>query len=143
MPRVLTDEQKERWIACCQEWQSLVDDFLNHVITEDEFWIYKHDLELKSQSCERRQKGEPHPKKAGRNRSNIKTTVIVFFNIVGVVHHEYVPQGQTVNKEYYMEVVKHLRECIRCMRLEMFKETLESCIMTTRLPVLSSLFANF
>ncbi len=36
VPRVLTDEQKERRIACCQEWQSLGDDFFNRVITGDE-----------------------------------------------------------------------------------------------------------
>ncbi len=29
VPRVFTDEQKERRIACCQEWQSLRDDCLN------------------------------------------------------------------------------------------------------------------
>jgi len=122
VPRVLMDEQKERRIACCQEWQSLGDDFLNHVITGDESWVYEYDLELKSQSREWRQEGEPRPKKARRSRSNIKTMAIVFFDIRGVVHHEYVPQGQTVNKEYYVEVLKRLRDRVRRARPEMFKE---------------------
>ncbi len=52
VPRVLTDEQKERRIAYCQEWQLLGDDFLNHVIAGDESWVYKYYLELKSLSCE-------------------------------------------------------------------------------------------
>jgi hypothetical protein len=32
-----------------------------------------------------------------------------FFDYRGVVHHEFVPQGQTVNKEFYLEVVRRLR----------------------------------
>jgi histone-lysine N-methyltransferase SETMAR len=30
----------------------------------------------------------------------------------GVVHHEYAPLGQTVNKEYYQEVLRHLRVAV-------------------------------
>ncbi len=48
--------------------------------------------------------------------------VIVFFDIRGVVHHKYVSWCQTVNMEYYVEVLKLLQECDRCVRLEMFKE---------------------
>ncbi len=45
-----------------------------------------------------------------------------FFDIRGVAHHKYVPWCQMVNKEYYVEVLKHLREHIRRVWLEMFKE---------------------
>ncbi|UYV66949.1 hypothetical protein LAZ67_4003429 [Cordylochernes scorpioides] len=31
----------------------------------------------------------------------------------GVVHHEFLPQGRTVNKEYYLQVMRNLREAIR------------------------------
>jgi histone-lysine N-methyltransferase SETMAR len=37
----------------------------------------------------------------------------VFFNSEGVVRHEFPPQGKTVTKEYYLEVMKHLCEAIR------------------------------
>ena len=33
--------------------------------------------------------------------SKMKTMLTVFFDWEGVVHHEYTPPGQTVNKEYY------------------------------------------
>jgi transposase len=36
-----------------------------------------------------------------------------FFDFEGVVHHEFLPQGKTVNKEYYLEVMKRLRVAIR------------------------------
>ncbi|XP_032688012.1 protein GVQW3-like [Odontomachus brunneus] len=36
----------------------------------------------------------------------------------GVVHHEFLPQGRTVNKEYYLQVMLNLREAIRQKRPE-------------------------
>jgi hypothetical protein len=36
-----------------------------------------------------------------------------FFDIEGVVHHEFLRQGQTVNRWYYLEVLKRLRENVR------------------------------
>ena len=35
---------------------------------------------------------------------------IVFFDIRGLVHHEFISTGQRVNKEYYLNVLKRLRE---------------------------------
>jgi len=39
----------------------------------------------------------------------VKVTVIVFFDIEDIVHYEYVPQGQTVNQQFYLQVLKRLR----------------------------------
>ncbi|UYV79546.1 hypothetical protein LAZ67_17003073 [Cordylochernes scorpioides] len=39
----------------------------------------------------------------------------------GVVHHEFLPQGRTVNKEYYLQVMRNFREAIRQKRLDLWK----------------------
>jgi len=39
--------------------------------------------------------------------------LIVFFDIRGMVHHEFVPKGQIVNAEFYCNVLRRLREDIR------------------------------
>jgi hypothetical protein len=39
--------------------------------------------------------------------------LMVSFGIEGVVHHEFLRQGQTVNRWYYLEVLKRLRENVR------------------------------
>ncbi|UYV63016.1 hypothetical protein LAZ67_2002856 [Cordylochernes scorpioides] len=39
----------------------------------------------------------------------------------GVVHHEFLPQGRTVNKEYYLQVLRNLREAIRQKRPDLWK----------------------
>jgi len=36
--------------------------------------------------------------------------LICFFDSQGIVHKEFVPQGQTVNKQYYREVLERLRK---------------------------------
>ncbi|UYV62710.1 hypothetical protein LAZ67_2001663 [Cordylochernes scorpioides] len=39
----------------------------------------------------------------------------------GVVHHEFLPQGRTVNKEYYLQVMRNLGEAIRQKRPDLWK----------------------
>jgi hypothetical protein len=40
----------------------------------------------------------------------------VFFDCEGVIHHEFISCGQAVNKEFYLKVVKRLREAMRRKR---------------------------
>ena len=46
--------------------------------------------------------------------------MIFFSNIQGIVHVDWVPEGQTVNQVYYKEVLTNLRERVR-RRPEMWK----------------------
>jgi hypothetical protein len=36
----------------------------------------------------------------------------VFFDYRGIVHHSYAPEGQTINKEYHLEVIRHLCDAV-------------------------------
>jgi len=47
--------------------------------------------------------------------------LIIFFDICGLVHHEFIPTGKTVNKKHYLEFLKRLCEKIRQKRPEMWK----------------------
>jgi hypothetical protein len=42
----------------------------------------------------------------------MKPMLITFFNIKGTVHFKFIPQGQTVNQAYYVEIVKPLHEAV-------------------------------
>jgi len=46
----------------------------------------------------------------------------VFFDSEGVLHYEFLPQGWTVNKEYYLEVMQCLREVVRKKRPDAWRE---------------------
>ena len=41
---------------------------------------------------------------------------IAFFDIDGVVHHEFVPPGQTVSGHFYVHVLQRLRDAVRRKR---------------------------
>ena len=51
----------------------------------------------------------------------VKVLLTIFLDCNDVVHHEFLPEGRTVNKEYYLEVMRRLRETIRQKRTELWK----------------------
>jgi len=46
--------------------------------------------------------------------------LLTFFYIRGIVHYEFVTNGQTVNQVYYLEILGRLRERVRQKRPERF-----------------------
>ncbi|UYV70702.1 hypothetical protein LAZ67_8000325 [Cordylochernes scorpioides] len=55
----------------------------------------------------------------GRNPdfTSQKTVVLVtFFDIKGIVHYEYLEEGQIINKESYFNIMRRVRESIRLKR---------------------------
>jgi len=59
--------------------------------------------------------------KKGETSQNVKTTLMYLFDIKGLVHFEFVPQGQTVNQQFYLEVPKRLHDAVRRKRPEMWR----------------------
>ena len=86
--------------------------------------MYGNDIKTKVQSSQWKRPEEPRPKEAHRVRSNVKVLLTVFIDCNGVVHHEFLPQDLTVNKEYYLEVMRRLREAIHQKRTELWKTQL-------------------
>ncbi|UYV68987.1 hypothetical protein LAZ67_6001900 [Cordylochernes scorpioides] len=116
VPKLLNCDQKQHRMNIANEMLDSVRDdpnLLQRVITGDEAWVYGYDVETKAQSSQWKLPHEPRPKKARQVRSNVKVLLTVFFDCRGVVHHKFLPQGRTVNKEYYLQVMRNLREAIR------------------------------
>ena len=125
VPSILTPEQKEHRVAICQELrQRAVDDpsFMSRVITGDDSWVCGYDPETKQLSSQWKRPGFPRPKKARQSRSATKSMLIVFFDTRGIVHHEFVPEGQTVSAKFYCNVLHRPREDIRRKRPELWCE---------------------
>jgi histone-lysine N-methyltransferase SETMAR len=112
LPRLLSDYQKAHRVSVCRELKQQARDnpsFNSNIITGDETWVYDYDPETKQQSSS---PNSPRPKKARKVRNNVKSILIVFFDIQGIVHKEFVPPGQSVNGTFYCEILQRLRECI-------------------------------
>jgi hypothetical protein len=124
VPRLLTDDQKQNRVDMSKELldQSNDDNFLKNIITGDETWVYGYEVETKVQSSQWVSKTSPRPKKAHQMCSHVKVMLTVFFYSEGVVHYEFLPQGRTVNKEYYLEVMQRLREAVRKKRPDAWQE---------------------
>lgn len=52
------------------------------------------------------------------DRSRGKVMLEVFFDYRGLIHYEFIPEGRTVNKQLYTEILKRLRDAIRRKRPE-------------------------
>ena len=81
----------------------------------DESWIYCYDSENKRQSSQWKQAGSSRHKKARPSKSTL------FFYSTGMIFMHWVPTGQAVNKEYYVEVLRELRKRFLGKRPALFK----------------------
>ena len=72
----------------------------------------------KRQNSQWKHAGSPRPKKARQSKSTHKLLMIPFFDSTGMY---WVPTGQTVNKEYYLEVLREFRKRFRRKRPALFK----------------------
>jgi hypothetical protein len=92
----LTADQKQQHVNICEQLHQIASNdatFLFRVITGDENWIY----ETKQQSSHWKSSNLPRPEKARQKNNKVKSMLIIFFDIKGIVHKEFVLAGQTVN----------------------------------------------
>ena len=101
-----------RWSS----WSSQIPQFLM-------LWCpaMKLDLEAKRQSSQWKHAGSPRPKKARQTKSTHKRLMIPFFDSTGMMYLHWVPTGQIVNKEYYVEVLREFRKRFCWKRPALFK----------------------
>ncbi|GFU67138.1 mariner Mos1 transposase [Trichonephila clavipes] len=121
VPKVFTDVQKQNRDAVSKDLLERIEEdpyFVDNVITGDESWFFQYDPETKRQSNEWHTPQSPGQKKARMSKSRMKTTLIAFFDKNGVVHSEFVPEGQTVNGAFYVEVLKRLKRWVNRVRPE-------------------------
>ena len=74
----------------------------------------------------------PHDQKYSISPNQVKTMLLTFFDIRGIVRYEFVQIGQTVNQVYYLEVLEMLHEKVR-NEPNFLPTTHGSCITTTHL----------
>lgn len=108
VPRLLTESDMERRVECSQHFLQRYDRhgdaFLNRIITTDETVINLFDPETKRESSVWKRSTSPPPVKARVSKSAGKVMFIFFLDQRGMLLVHAVPEGQTVNANYYSKV---------------------------------------
>ncbi|GFW55714.1 hypothetical protein TNCV_120981 [Trichonephila clavipes] len=89
--------------------------------------------------CSGSQQDPLGPKKSRMSESKFKVMLIVFFDINRMAMIEWFPSGKTVNRPYYIEVPKRLRE----KSLQLWRLMAGCCTRTMNLFTLPYLSSNF
>ena len=76
----------------------------------DETWIYHYTPESNRQSTEWRAKGQNRPKRPKTQMSVSKVLAIVFCEAHSISFIDYLEKGKTINSEYYMALLVHLKK---------------------------------
>jgi hypothetical protein len=110
VPKLLTVEQKETWLAVC--WSR----FKPHEHINYQWWILGLWVwpKTEAQTSQWKTVGSWRPKKTHQVWSKVKVMLKVFFDREGIIHHKYALDGQTFIKEYYVEVICQLCVAVRC-----------------------------
>ena len=101
VPRLLNEGQKERHVKVCQDILERLEtepNLLKRGVTGDESWIFEYNPLTKRQSLEWKSALLPRPKKARLFKTETTMMLIAFFDVQGIVHSEFLPQGQTINQ---------------------------------------------
>jgi len=89
VPCSLSEDQGADCLDVCREMKDQLKtdpDFLSKIITGDESWCYGYDPETKKQSSQWKSASSPRTKMARQVKSNVKTMLICFFDMKGLVH---------------------------------------------------------
>ena len=123
VPKLLTEQQKELRKEICKDMLNLANhdpEFIKTIITGDETWVYGYDPETQVSFLAMEASRITTVKKSSASSQQCESDADLFFYSCGTVHHEYAPEGQTINKEYYLPVICRLREAVRRKRPDMW-----------------------
>jgi len=146
VPHSLTPEEREDRITSCQDIIVMADadkNFFNKIITGVETRCFAYDPEKKRESSEWVGETFPRPKEVKFQKSCNKTRLIIFFASQGVVHKEFIPEGKTLNAEFYKGVMDRLLQCIQWVRPAVFSSRDFFLLHNNDPPTKLQVFDNF
>ena len=88
-------------------------DFVRRFITMDEIWVYHHDPESKQGVKEWCEPGCSASKRVRVRKSTKKVMTSVFWDVKEILFVDCLQTGETINSEYYCNLLGQLKEQIR------------------------------
>lgn len=115
VPHQLTEKNLMDRVTICDALlkRNKFDPFLKRLITGDEKWVrYENIVRHKSWS----KPGEPPQEQSKAELTQNKVMLCVWWDYKGIVHHEVLPHGLTLNSELYCKQLERLKEAIEKKR---------------------------
>jgi histone-lysine N-methyltransferase SETMAR len=120
IPKLLSLQQKVDRVNICkqllQDYENDLDGFYARLVTGDESWFHYYEPESKVQSMQWKHPDSPAPVKPLATPSAGKRMATVFWDSKGILLIEWLPQGETINSNYYINVLEKLRDAIKTTR---------------------------
>jgi hypothetical protein len=114
---MLTDDHKTKRMGTALnflvQYHNEGDEFLNHIVTEDETCISHVTLDNKPQSMQWQHSASPKAKKFKQTLSARKIMCSVFSERRGILLIDFMNQGTTINKDVYCETLSKLWQAIQ------------------------------
>ena len=95
--------------------------FLNWIITGGETWCFLYDSQLKRQSAIWKTAVSSRQKITATRQVRRQGDAWSVFYSIGIVHMEFIPEGATVNKTRYKEILGRLSDSIHHKRPELWR----------------------
>lgn len=120
VPKCLNADQKRHRVdtskMILQHFQRSSDGFLERLLIADETWLHHYDPEIPQQS------DSPRPKKMKIQKSVGKVMATVFWDKDGILMTDYLQKGQTLNADYYCNLLYQLKDTLSDRREEKLKK---------------------
>ena len=118
VPHLLTDAQKDRCVRLSRGALAMLRRRRGspHVICGDESWFWAWQPDSKQESMQWLPVAEVRPELVRQELSVRKMMLIAFFDEEGMVHHEWIPNGQGIDRHVYLNFMIQLREAVRRKR---------------------------
>ncbi|GFS77563.1 putative transposase [Trichonephila clavipes] len=119
VPKMLTKEHKKKRMGFTLDFLTRYaeagDEFLDHIKTGDERWVYHYTPEFKQQSlqCNGAIRIHQKPRNAKLRFQRKKIMASVFWDRQGILLLEFMPPGMTINAAAYCLTLKPLRRAIQ------------------------------
>jgi len=98
VPKELNFMQKRDRVVIAKDMISKAESdptFIKRIITRDETWVYEYDTQSRHQASEWKASNELRSKKPRHFQSKKKAMLTIFMYYNGIVHHEFLPEGQS------------------------------------------------
>ncbi|GFS17589.1 histone-lysine N-methyltransferase SETMAR [Elysia marginata] len=120
VPQILTDELKMQRKTMCAEllkhYEEEGEEFIQRIVTGDESWVHHYDPKSKRQPMEYRHRSSPSSRKFKVVASARKVMLTVFLDSEGIVHIEFLNQGNTIDSERYISTLRKLSVRLKRVR---------------------------